>query len=275
MAENLEVPMTSADGHEGMIDGDTFKIHLLESLGDEAIANKLHSIFAPSLDKLTKAINDLVQTNQHLKQQLIQKDATIAQLQTRCEDLEGKLDDMEQWTRRGSMRIQGLSEEGSGQVEDKILALCNTHLKIQPPLQLSEIEVAHRLPRPSGRAASRPHQASCPPSTPAEPSDASTMTTQSPRMVIVKFVSRRDKTRVMDLRKELKNLDPDIYQLPVYFQDDLTARRAKMAYQARKCRNDKKILDTWVIDSKIMVKDLHNRIHQIRSPKDMERFTNA
>ena len=77
------------------------------------------------------------------------------------------------------------------------------------------------------------------------------------------------------LRKKLKNLDPDIYQLPVYFQDDLTARRAKMAYQARKCRNDKKILDTWVIDSKIMVKDLHNRIHQIRSPKDMEHFTNA
>ena len=63
MAENLEVPMTSADGHEGMTDGDTFKIHLLESLGDEAIANKLHSIFAPSLDRLTKAVNDLVQTN--------------------------------------------------------------------------------------------------------------------------------------------------------------------------------------------------------------------
>ena len=258
MAENLEVPMTSAYGHEGMIDGDTFKIHLLESLGDEAIANKLHSIFAPSLDRLTKAVNDLVQTNQHLKQQLIQKDATIAQLQTRCEDLEGKLDDMEQWTRRGSMRIQGLSEEGSGQVEDKILALCNTHLKIQPPLQLSEIEVAHRLPRPSGRAASRPHQASPPPSAPAEPSDASTMTTQSHEWLLWNLWAAGIRPGWC---KKLKNLDPDIYQLPVYFQDDLTARRAKMAYQARKCRNDKKILDTWVIDSKIMVKDLHNRIH--------------
>ena len=37
----------------------------------------------------------------------------------------------------------------------------------------------------------------------------------------------------MDYRKELKNIDKEKYQRPIYFQDDSTARRAKLAYQAR------------------------------------------
>ena len=34
----------------------------------------------------------------------------------------------------------------------------------------------------------------------------------------------------MDYRKELKNIDKEKYQRPIYFQDDSTPRRAKLAY---------------------------------------------
>ena len=282
-------------GPEGIMDGEHFKIVMLESLGDDAIVRKLQAIFTPSFNRLTEAVDQLVKTNQLLRQQLQEKDATIAQLQQRCEALENKADDMEQWTRRGSMRIQGLPESGQGQVEDKILSLCNQDLGMDPPLQLEEIEVAHRLPRPRmqadatqrkqrGPPASQSAAASLPPGGNADSSvpaasrdDGATAVSHSdatvpPRMVIVKFLSRRTKTRVMDYRKELKNIDKEKYQRPIYFQDDLIARRAKLAYQARQLKNTGKIQDTWVIDSKVMIKDKHYRIHHIRTQQDISRI---
>ena len=44
----------------------------------------------------------------------------------------------------------------------------------------------------------------------------------------------------MELRKKLKNLDDEIYHRPIFFQDDLTVRRAKMAYQARQLKKQQK-----------------------------------
>ena len=64
------------------------------------------------------------------------------------------------------------------------------------------------------------------------------------------------------------------YPRPIYFQDDLTAHRAKIANQALQCENARKILDTWVIDSKVMVNDLNSHIHQVRTLKDIEHFMN-
>ena len=276
MAENADKLPASATEQEVKIDGDTFKIHLLESLGDEAVAKKLQSIFAPSFDRITDAVKDLVKTNQALQQQLLEKEAVINHLQQKCEMLEDKLDDLEQWGRRGSIRIQGLPEEGSGQVEDKILALVNNDLSLDPPLELAEIEVAHRLPHP--RTLRRPQgQRPTPEASAAGQSATASPATSAPtgpRMVIVKFASRRVKSRVMGVRKELKNVDVDKYPKPIYFQDDLTARRAKIAYQARQCKNARKIMDTWVIDSKVMVKDLNSHIHQVRTFKDIEHFMN-
>ena len=296
-ASNMGDTKPGTVGPEGIMDSDHFKIVMLESLGDDAIVRKLQDIFTPSFNRLTEAVDQLVKTNQLLRQQLQEKDATIAQLQQRCEALENKADDMEQRTRRGSMRIQGLPETGQGQVEDKILSLCNQDLRMDPPLQLEEIEVAHRLPRPRGRADGTQRKQRGPPASQSATStaaslpggnaddmvpaasrdDGATAASQSdaslpPRMVIVKFLSRRTKTRVMDFRKELKNIDKEKYQRPIYFQDDLTARRAKLAYQARQLKNTGKIVDTWVIDSKVMIKDKHYRIHHLRTEQDISQI---
>ena len=151
-ASNMGDTKPGTVGPEGIMDGEHFKIVMLESLGDDAIVQKLQDIFTPSFNRLTEAVDQLVKTNQLLRQQLQEKDATIPQLQQRCKVLENKADGMEQWTRRGTMRIQGLPETDQGQVEDKILSLCNQDLRMDPPLQLEEIEVAYRLPRPRRRA---------------------------------------------------------------------------------------------------------------------------
>ena len=72
----------------------------------------------------------------------------------------------------------------------------------------------------------------------------------------------------------LTNLDEQKYPRPIYFQDDLTTRRAKIACQARQGKKARKLTDTWIIDSKVMVKDMNNRIHQVRTQKDIEHFMN-
>ena len=64
--------------------------------------------------------------------------------------MEDKLDDMEQWTRRGSMRIQGLKDspsESNDILDQKIIDVCKA-INMEPPITVNDIEVAHRLPLP-------------------------------------------------------------------------------------------------------------------------------
>ena len=286
----MENTKSNSVGSEDIMDSDKLKIVMLESIGDEAIIRKLQGIFTPSFDCLTEAVDQLVRTNQLLRQQLQEKDAAIAQLQQRCETLENKVDDMEQWTRRGSMRIQGLPETSEGQVEEKILSLCNEELGLVPPLQLAEIEVAHRLHRPRGQADAMQRRQSVPqspqsaspdadraPPSPGEreglPASGQPDSPEAPPcMVIVKFISRRTKSRVMSSRKDLKNIDRETYPRSVYFHDDLTTKRAKLAYQARQLKRSSAILDRWVFDSKVMVKDNRSRVHDKRTQQDIDKL---
>ena len=69
----------------------------------------------------------------------------------------------------------------------------------------------------------------------------------------------------MSSRKDLKNIDREIYPRSIYFHDDLTTKRAKLAYQARQLKRSGAILDTWVFDSKVMVKDNRSRVHNIHT----------
>ena len=61
----------------------------------------------------------------------------------------------------------------------------------------------------------------------------------------------------------------------IYMADDLTKRRANLAFRAREAKRSKQINDTWVIDTKIMVKDCQNRIKQIFSIDELEKIKRA
>ena len=66
-----------------------------------------------------------------------------------------------------------------------------------------------------------------------------------------------------DVKKKLKDLDHSSYPYKVYFQDDLTARRAKLAFEARQLKRSGAISDTWIANSKIIIKDNYNHISSI------------
>ena len=56
---------------------------------------------------------------------------------------------------------------------------------------------------------------------------------------------------------------------PIYKNEDLTAQRAKLAYDAQQLKKVKKIIDCWTSYGEVMVKDTTNRIKEMNSPSDL------
>ena len=167
---------------------------------------------------------------------------------------------------------------------------------MSPPLVLEDLEVVHRLgkpslgtqnadvpapaapardSRPASLANSEPHEAPAVPGPEHQLPHQPTQPRPAPRPILVKFASRRNKGRVMGCKKELKSnpctrLDGTLS--PVYVSDDLTKRRATLAFQARTLKRAGTVADAWTFDSKIYIKDNYNRIHPIAKEEDLRKF---
>ena len=301
--------MSAASLEDFNMDSDQLKIFFLEALSDDTVVKKQQAVLMPVFDCLSKALEDIGHMNQHLRKRLDEKDAEIGALHKQVAAREQKIDAMEPWERKGSIRIQGLSEDTSGSVEEKVLDLFNKQMKLRPPLAMEDIKVANRLP--GGRARQAPahgniRRGSSPGENDGERNragdgnragcgdnngesgdgrgdddgdghddgdgqdDGSGSDQASrpllPRSVIVKSVSRRCKSRVMSERKKLKGLKGP---RPIYIQNDLTTLRAKIAYKEHQLRNEGKLNDTWVFDSRVLVEDLHNHIKQVNCLNDL------
>ena len=247
-----------------MINDDTFKLSYLQALNDDAIVKRLQEVLLGGFKQMLDTMS--AQIIATLKDEIRQRDVTILNLKKEIKSLQVTSDDMEQWTRRGSMRIHGIPVDTEGSLDDKLLTLFNTKLKMKPRIQLEEIEVAHRLPqgRPIGR----------PPTEAASPQvdGGGAASVQRPPVVILKFLSRRTKERVMAMRTVLKDIKEENHPV-IYFQDDLTAKRAKLSYEARQMKRQNLIIDTWVGNSKVYIKDRHSRIHVIKDQDDLDQYS--
>ena len=51
----------------------------------------------------------------------------------------------------------------------------------------------------------------------------------------------------------------------IYISDDLTKTKATLAFRAREAKLQRLIADTWIIDSKVMIKDNRSRIYNVKS----------
>ena len=267
-----------------------FVASLLVALKTDAVVERFRLIFDPIfsgiLDPYTRKVGDaiskLTNTVEVLRKETAEKDKKITTLQRQVRELETKMDDYEQHGRRDSVRIFGLSEDSPGSTDEKVLRLCNKRMKLSPPLGLEEISVSHRV----GKLGEPAEDGTPPP----------------PRPLLVKFATRRSKNRVISKRKnlrkpraddsvgrmegsvrELSSARPDIDDAVdgdetvstldgenIYMSDDLTKRRATLAYRARMVRRNKEIQETWVIDCKIMIKNNYGRISQISSEADLQ-----
>ena len=260
------------------MDMNKFKLSVTEAFSDEPTIKALQTALQPPFDPLYAAIQQLTDQNSRLKQQNTEKDTIISNLTEEVEALKTAADDQEQQGRKGSMPVFGLPKDTQGQVDEKILAMINNNLQL--PLKIDDIELAHRLGEPRATTLVRVSDPAGPDSVPPQmmtltPDDNGVL--PAPRPVIVKFVSRRVKAQAMKAHTKLKdNPCKDVAAKPmkVYLCDDLTKRRAHLAFLARKLKEDNIIADTWVFDSRIFVKGKYNRISRINHERDLSKFNN-
>ena len=235
---------------------ETFTLNFPEALSDDTVIKKYQEILNPLFRPFNDALKAANQEISALKVQMAEKDASITSLNRRIAAIESHSDDLEQQGRKGSVRVFGVPEETSGSTDDKILQICNDNLGLDPPLTLDDLEVTHRLGR-------------------EEKKKEGDNVIPKPRPIIVKFTNRRVKGRVMDARSTLKD-NPCEHSngksAPVYIQDDLTKRRANLAYMARQLKRSGAITDTWVSNCKVLAKDSYGRISLISSPLDLQKF---
>ena len=173
--------------------GDNFTGSLLAALEDDLVAERFRLILQPTIDSklepvtsvLHQTVLDLQQAVGTLQATVARKDDEITTLRREVRDLRDHAEALEQHSRRASVRVFGIPENTPGTTDDKLLDLCNNRMKIRPPLSPDDIEVSHRVGK---LVATVPQQGESP--------------VVRPRPIIVKFLSRRTKARVMAKRNK-------------------------------------------------------------------------
>lgn len=176
-----------------------------------------------NLEKDIKTVNEAI--DQHktktsasfvdLGRRVSNNDRYIYQNECDIADVNIKLNDLEQYTRRNSIRIHGMREQGRGRYRENTLRLVSNffynELELEP-----DVEIAHRV----GVKSTDPDK---------------------PRTIIVKFVRRSDKLAVMLRRKSLKGSGLSI-------SDDLTLRNVRLI---KEVRDNERIESVWSWDGKV------------------------
>ena len=117
----------------------------------------------------------------YLKAASNQKDATIAELRGKVSQLRLDINALEQYGRRSSLGISGISEQYEDTTEG-VLTVTNGIIELDPPLKPEDINISHRLNKPRGARQ------------------------EEPRPVIVRFMTKTARYRVIADRRNSRNI---------------------------------------------------------------------
>ena len=227
-------------------------------LGNREIMEQMK---ATLLGDILNEINALKQDIHRIRLESNNKEEVIATLKAEVDTVTQKCDALEQYSRRNSLRISGIPEKGNEDVGETTLRLFNTVMNIVPPIDIKDIDRVHRTgAKIDGRN----------------------------RQVLVKFATYRNRQRVYRAKSALKpgnqegarpltladfmtdgqppaavasgsgvETGPDINHTPglrIFINEDLTAQRASLLYQARQLKKKREINDCWSVDGQILIK---------------------
>lgn len=195
---------------------DLFKESVDELIRNESFLSKIVNIIKT---RFTADIEDLKSKNEQLRRE--------------NEILNEKLDGLEQYTRRNSVRVFGVPEEERENVDAKMVSLFNDKLGV--PVSVNDIDRCHRVGVFSNKDKLK----------------------QS-RPIIVKFVSYRSRAAVCKARSRLKATGISI-------QEDLTASKYKLLKGAREKFGKR---NCWTADGRILA-NYNGSIKAIRNGSDI------
>ena len=191
----------------------------------EALAQLLRGLAVT----ITKSLNDTI----------VKKDAQIEDLKVRVVSLEERCDDLEQYSRRNTVRIRGLAEAATEDTDGLVRDLAARKLDVK--IDTSDVVRSHRVGK-------------------------KTEDRSAPRDIIVRFTMHNTKTAVMRNARKLKGTH-------LFVNEDMTRSRATIAWEARTLKREGKILDTWTRDGTIFVKVGENAVKSFVTPRTWKAFT--
>lgn len=172
-------------------------------------------------------------------QQLMDKCEALEKSNTRLkeenEELATSLDELQQYTRRNSLRIFGLKEEKNENVDQAVVNILNDKLGVA--ISIDNIDRCHRL------GAFRPGS-------------------QKPRAIIIKFTSYRYRAKVFHEKKKLKGSG-------ITIREDLTRARMEILNNAYEQFGFKNV---WSNDGVIIV-NKNSRKTRIKSLHELENLS--
>ena len=262
---------------------DKFLSIFLNVLSNGLVVKKLQEVIVSPLEvdiknlkdsnkKLLKEIESLHNKDTELRQKVSRleekldaKDKDLLALRNKNAELDKKLDDQEQYSRRNTLRLQGLPE-----LKDEDLPIRFRHLamtRLNTEMEALDIDSIHRVGDKKQNA---------------------------PRDILIKFTTHQARRVIFKARNDLRKpgktpqeFDPeietedsqddqlyeaDINQRGIFINEDLTRKRSNLLWKARQMKKEKKINDCWSYDGKVMVKTLANKIELISSAEDFNSY---
>ena len=170
---------------------------------------------------------------------MARKGDEISGLKYRLVAVEERCDELEQYSRRNTVRIRGIPEADNEDTDRLVTDLAARKLEV--PLATNDIVRSHRVGRKTEDER------------------------KGPRDVIVRFTTHNTKVAVMRGARKLKGSQ-------LYINEDMTKTRSTIAWEARNLKRDRKILDTWTRDGVVFVKLADNKIKTFNATRPWKEF---
>lgn len=172
-----------------------------------------------------------IATRTYFENILKEKNEVIKDLENKVEKLEIRVDDLEQYSRRNSIRLSGVGES-----------------IIENPIKMLEekldVEIDHH------RDIDRYHRV------------GKTNPGRKPRDILIKFANYHTKAAVIRSRYKLKGTG-------YFINEDLTKLRSKLLFECRNLKKQSTLKDAWTRDGNIYIKLNDDTTKRITSPEDL------
>ena len=122
-----------------------FTLGVIETLKDKTVSDMLGKSLALQIKPLCDLVDDLKGTVLNLQNQIKDRDVKLATLQNEVDTLTTAVDNLEQYSRRENICIDGIEEHSGENPREAVSHLVNNVLKLTPPLQSYEVDRCHRI----------------------------------------------------------------------------------------------------------------------------------
>ena len=196
-----------------------------------------------------RQVESLVQENKGLKSKmkLLEEEASAAkkdlkEVKERLCEVEASHGDLEQYSRKFNLVIQGIQER---EEEDNVENIIKLGSLLEVDLTRGDLDIVHRM---------------------------KTKSSSKPRPIIARFNNYNAKSKLYKARLNLRNVTlQDLGTEKIFINETLTAWKAELFKEARKVRKKFHNGKMWTVDGKIFLKtDFNAKVLKIDSYEDLK-----